>query len=327
MSTQEAPDAAAAVDLAVIVVSANSAHWLEPCLSSVYERSGGLGLDVVVVDNASTDETQDLVRRRFPDARIVACENRGFAFGNNRALETVDAPYVLFLNPDTEILTGTLADVVEELTDRPDVGLIGVSQVDAEGRRLPTIRYFPSVTRLVGDMLGLERVGRRPRWLGERELRVARYATETDCDWTSGSFMLARREALQSAGFMDERFFLFCEEPDLCLRMKQAGWRIRHLPSLTVLHHGHGERWHDTLLAQEAYSRRLYMQKHFSAPRRLLGTAALGLGYGARAALIGRDRGLTRRRHSAALQALRTLVGAVPPPFGEPPPQAVSRRD
>ena len=230
MSTQEAPDAAAAVDLAVIVVSANSAHWLEPCLSSVYERSGGLGLDVVVVDNASTDETQDLVRRRFPHARIVATRTR------HRALETVDAPYVLFLNPDTEILTGTLADVVEELAERPDVGLIGVSQVDAEGRRLPTIRYFPSVTRLVGDMLGLERVGRRPRWLGERELRAARYATETDCDWTSGSFMLARREALQSAGFMDERFFLFCEEPDLCLRMKQAGWRIRHLPSLTVLH-------------------------------------------------------------------------------------------
>jgi GT2 family glycosyltransferase len=126
---------------------------------------------------------------------------------------------------------------------------------------------------------------------------------------------------------MDERFFLFCEEPDLCLRMKQAGWQIRHLPSLTVLHHGHGERWHEKLLAQEAYSRRLYMQKHFSAPRRLVGTGALALGYGARAALIGRDRGLTRRRHSAALRALRTLVGSAPPPFGEPPHQAVSRRD
>lgn len=313
-------------DLAVIVVSANSAHWLEACLGSVYERSGGLDLDVVVVDNASTDETQDLVRRRFPAARVVSCENRGFAFGNNRALMTVDAPFVLFLNPDTEILQGTLAELVEAAAARPEVGLVGVRQVDAEGRLSPTIRRFPSVLRALFEALGSEKLPLRATWLGERELRPEPYEREVSCDWTSGSFMLVRREAIEGAGFMDERFFLYCEEPDLCLRIKQAGWDVRHLPTVTILHRGREDRWREKLLAQEAYSRRLYMAKHFSLPRRLAGTAALGLGYAGRAALAGRDDELNRRRRAAALEALKTLVGLAPPPFGEPPGQAVRRR-
>ncbi len=311
-------------DLAVIVVSANSARWLDACLSSVYEHAGDIALDVVVADNASTDGTQELVGRRFPAARVVACENRGFAFGNNRAFLTVDAPFVLFLNPDTELLEGTLAAVVEALVRRPDVGLIGVRQVDATGAVAPTIRRFPSVTRTMFETLGSERLPLHAPWLGERELRPGQYEREVDCDWTSGSFMLARREAIESAGLMDERFFLYCEEPDLCLRMKQAGWKIRHVPTMTILHHGHGDRWQARFLAQEAYSRRLYMAKHFSLPRRIAGMAALAVGYAARAALRGGDTDLKERRRTATLLALKTLVGLAPPPFGEPPGQAVS---
>src|SRR4029078_2118354 len=101
---------------------------------------------------------------------------------------------------------------------RPEVGLAGVKQVTGDGELFPTIRLFPTALRAFGDALALERWQGRPRFLGERELDMAVYEREVECDWTSGSFMLARREALLSAGLMDERFFIYSEEPDLCLR-------------------------------------------------------------------------------------------------------------
>src|SRR5581483_11936997 len=91
--------------------------------------------------------------------------------------------------------------------------------------------------RALGDALFAERIPRRPRWLGERELDANRYDREFECDWTTGSFMLVRREALESAGCFDERFFMYSEETDLCRRIKTAGWQIRHVPHMTILHH------------------------------------------------------------------------------------------
>ena len=101
--------------LSVIIVSANSAEWLRPCLTTVYERAGDVELDVVVVAAGCTDETVPLVERHFPQARTISCPNRGFAFANNRALRTVDSDWVLLLNPDTEILEGSFADLIETL--------------------------------------------------------------------------------------------------------------------------------------------------------------------------------------------------------------------
>jgi len=116
-------------DLAVIIVSTNEAHWLRPCLGSVFAKAGGASLDVVVADNQSTDGTRELVEAEFPEARVVTCENRGFAHANNRGFMASEARYVLFLNPDTEILEGTFGDLVRALDERPEVGLIGVKQV------------------------------------------------------------------------------------------------------------------------------------------------------------------------------------------------------
>jgi GT2 family glycosyltransferase len=289
-------------DLGVIVVSYNSADWLQPCLSSLYAFAGDLELDVVVVDNASTDGSPELVEEQFPQARVLRSENRGFAYGNNRGLELVDAPFVLFFNPDAEIVEGTLEALVDELRARPRVGLVGVRQLQQDNTLNPTIRRFPTVVRLFFESIGSERFPFRAPWLGQRELEMPRYDVETACDWTSGSFMLARREALPEGG-MDERHFLFMEEPDLCLRMKRAGWDVRHLPSMTITHPTIREPAPARMVAQEAYSRRLYLIKHFSAPRRALAYGALSLGY------------LLRYRRQGSMLALRTLLGLAPPPF------------
>jgi N-acetylglucosaminyl-diphospho-decaprenol L-rhamnosyltransferase len=310
-------------DLAVIIVSANSGHWLRPCLSTLLTHTGGARLDVVVVDSGCTDDTVSIVRREFPTVRTVSCENRGFAHGNNRGFLTTSAPYVLFLNPDTQILYGNFAHLLAELERRPEVGLVGVRSRTPEGVQWPTIRRFPSPTRMLFEAMGAERLPLRASWLGERELDPAAYERDTACDWVSGSFMLARREALLGAGLMDERFFIYCEEPDLCLRIKRAGWEVRHLPTMSILHHAGGCSL-PRFIAQDAFARRQYMEKHFSPSRRRAGIAAYAVGYVLRAILGGGGRAAEREKREASRAALRVLLGKAPPPFIAPPGQAVA---
>jgi GT2 family glycosyltransferase len=312
-------------DLAIIVISTNEAHWLRPCLSSVLAHRGDCSLDLVVVDNDSTDGTSDLVRDEFPAARIVHSENHGFAHANNRALMTTDARYVLFLNPDTEIREGTFAALVERLDELPEVGLAGVVQLTPDGDVYPTIRRFPNAVRAFFQALASERAPFKANWLGERELDLSLYARETPCDWTSGSFMIARREAIDGAGYMDERFFIYSEEPDLCLRIKRAGWEVRHLPQMTIVHHAGKGGVRPKMAAQEAFTRMQHARKHFSAPHRAAYTSALTLGYAARAVAPGSEQ-RARDRRLAARAALRVIVGFDEPPFGEPPGQAVALR-
>jgi N-acetylglucosaminyl-diphospho-decaprenol L-rhamnosyltransferase len=312
-------------DLAIIIVTIpGEPHWLTPCLRSLHAHVGDLELDVVVADNDASESTRVLVKEAFPGARVIPCSNRGFAYANNRGLMTCDARYVLFLNPDTEILEGSFEELVRTMDRRSELGLIGARQVTADGRLFPTIRWFPNALRALGDALGGERLPRRARWMGERELNWAKYDEETACDWTSGSFMLARREALESAGYLDERFFIYSEETDLCLRIKGAGWEIRHLPAMTILHHAQKAGISAKMTAQDVFTRIQYARKHFSPAHRAVYRAILVLRYLTRTMPIGVQ---GRERSAAARAALRVLCRIDGPPFGPPPQQALARRE
>lgn len=311
-------------DLAIIVVSTNEARWLGPCLSTLFARIGDISVDVVIADNRSTDGTREFVETTFPQARVVTCENRGFAHANNRALMTTDSRYVVFLNPDTEIRAGLFSELVASMDSAPEVGLAGARQINPDGSVFPTIRRFPNAVRALGEALGSERYPIRASWLGERELDMDKYEQDIACDWTSGSFMVARREALESAGYLDERFFLYSEETDLCLRIKKAGWEIRHLPLLTVLHHASKAGANARLASQDAFTRRIYSRKHFSPLHRVAYLGALGLGYALRSVAPGRDREWARARRAASRAALSTLLGVSEAPFGPPPKVAVA---
>jgi N-acetylglucosaminyl-diphospho-decaprenol L-rhamnosyltransferase len=310
-------------DLAVVVISTNEAHWLKPCLSTVFERAGTATLDVVVVDNQSTDGTREVVESAFPRARVVSSHNGGFGYANNRGWESANARYALFLNPDTEIVDGTFGELIDALDARPQVGLAGVRQVTGDGTLYPSMRRFPNAARALGEALMSERWPVQPAWAGERIIDRSAYETERDCDWTVGAFMLARREALLSAGVMDERFFLQSEEPDLCLRMKRAGWSARHLPIMTIVHHaGKGGR-NPRMAAQDAYSRRQYAYKHFSVGHRVLYLSAIGVRHTFRTVAPGRDRDQVQARRTAARRALRALIRPSQPPFCQPPQTAL----
>jgi GT2 family glycosyltransferase len=313
-------------DLAVIVVSTNEARWLGPCLTTLFEHLGDLQADVVVADNDSSDGTGEFVEREFPAARVVTCANYGFGHANNRGLLTTSARYICFLNPDTEIREGSFAELVARMDMTPRLGLVGVKQITPDGRVFPTILRFPNAARAFFQAMGSERYPFRASWLGERELDLRRYEFEVDCDWTSGSFLLARREALESAGFFDERFFIYSEETDLCLRIKNAGWEIRHLPTMTVLHHAEKAGINPKMAAQDAFGRRQYSRKHFSPVHRTAYLGALALGYAVRGIAPRRGREYAAGRRSESRAALSTLLGLTGPPFGTPPAVALAPR-
>jgi hypothetical protein len=255
--------------------------------------------------------------------RIVESSNHGFSHANNRGAATCDARYVLFLNPDTEIVSGDFAELVAAMDGRPSVGLIGVRQLTGDGTLWPTIRYFPTFSRALGEALASERWPLRGRWAGERELDLELYEREQPCDWTSGSFMLVRREALLSGGLLDERFFIYSEETDFCLRIKEAGWEIRHLPTMTIVHHAGKGGVRPKMVAQDAYARRQYARKHFGQPLRGAYLGAVVARHAARALAPGRGEA-ARARRLAARTAIRTLAGRGEPPFGPPPGTAVA---
>jgi GT2 family glycosyltransferase len=302
-------------DLSIVVISTNEAHWLDACLTSVYAHAGSARLDVVVVDNESSDGTRALVEERFPQARVVRSYNRGFAHANNRALMTCSARYALCLNPDTEIVDGAFGELVGLLDRRPEIGVLGVKQLTGDRELYPTARRFPSASRALAEAFTAERWPLRPRGLGERELDLGKYEHELECDWVVGAFMVIRREALLGAGLMDERLFLFCDEPDLCLRIKRGGWKVVHVPAMTIVHHAGKAGIKPALVAQEAFARRVYAHKHFGRAERAVYLGAVAARHALRAALP--------ERRAASARALRTLLGREAPPFRDPPLAAI----
>jgi GT2 family glycosyltransferase len=306
----------------VIIVSTNEARWLERSLPSVFAHAGDARVEVIVVDNNSNDGTRDMIQSAFSDALLVTSDNRGFSHANNRGLEVARARYALMLNPDTEVVEGDFGELVAALDTRPEVGLAGVRQIAADGTLWPTIRRFPSTSRALGEAFGSERWPVHASWTGERVLDEAVYQREQDCDWVSGSFMLARHRALLATGLLDERFFIYSEETDLCLRMRRAGFRVRHLPQMTIIHHAGKGGLRPKMVAQDAYSRRQYAAKHLGPAQLRLYLGAVGLRHALRAMPTGRGDD-ARRRREGARRALGTLTGRIEPPFGAPPATAL----
>jgi N-acetylglucosaminyl-diphospho-decaprenol L-rhamnosyltransferase len=221
--------------VAVVIVSFNTREELRRCLRSLVDQAT-LPLQVIVVDNASGDQSPETVRRDFATVLLLENdENLGFARAANRGLREARAPYVLFLNSDAEVRPGALETLVALLDARPEVGVVGPRTRGTDG----TIQVSsgPALTplsewrqrRLVRGVRG-----RVPAALARAE-RI--HAEEHEPPWVSAACLLARREALLAVGGFDEAFFLYEEDVDLCVRVRRAGWRILFTPRADVLHH------------------------------------------------------------------------------------------
>jgi len=224
--------------LSIIIVSWNVRDLLERALTSVYASWGNqTGLEVIVVDNASHDDSVAMLRTAFPDVQVIANpENRGFTGGNNQGLAAATGDFLLLLNPDTEIVTDALPCMVDYIRAHPDVGMIGPQLLNPDGSVQSSRRHFPTMPVLFLESTWLEK-------LAPRKLLRHYYAQEQpddviqDVDWITGAAMLARREVVAQVGGMDAGFFMYSEELDWCRRIREAGWRVVYFPEARIIHH------------------------------------------------------------------------------------------
>lgn len=307
-------------DLSVVVVTHNGREMALRTLRSARAALGRAEAEWIVADSESTDGTPAAIEAEFDDVLVLRVPNRGFAAGNNAGIHHARGRYVLLLNPDVEVLEGTLGDLVAALDSRPDVGIASVVQVGTDGRLQYSMRRFPSPLRDLGESLFAAHwpVGGTVQ---ELEMRRELYGREHSPDWVVGAFLCARAEAVAKIGPLDERFFLYSEEIDWCKRARDAGWDVRHLPTMTVVHHA-GRRDGGDLMAQLAYSRTLYAQKHNRPLRAWAIRAALAVGYLARigtSAVLAPLRPSARRRLRAESRALAVLLGRAEPPLRAAP--------
>lgn len=304
-------------DLSVITVTHNGREMALRTLRSALGAAGPASIEWLVVDAGSADGTPDAIERELGQVQVIRRGNRGFAASNNVALERARGRYVLLLNPDVEILSGTLSELIAAMDARPALGLASVVQRGTDGELQPSIRRFPSPLRSLGESLFAAHWPAM-RTLQELETRPAPYEDERHVDWLVGAFLIARHEAVQAVGPMDERFFLYSEEIDWCYRFWRAGWPVAHLPTLAIVHHC-GGRSHGDLMAQLSHSRLLFADKHYGAARRLGIRAALALGHAIRIAIFGAAALLDRAQRDrvrAEWAALRVILGRARPPLG-----------
>jgi GT2 family glycosyltransferase len=215
------------VDLSVIIVNWNTRELLADCLCSIEDFQSSifnLQSEVIVVDNASSDSSAAMVREQFPWVRLREnVGNVGFARANNQGISQATGRYVLLLNPDTVVMPGALAALVGFLEAHPQVGVVGPTLLDRDRRIQLSWAKFPT---LWSELTTGHRRDRKPFLSGDAY----------EVDWLAGACLLVRRGAIDAAGLLDERFFLYSEETDWCLRIQRAGWRIAYYPSAKVVH-------------------------------------------------------------------------------------------
>ena len=270
-----------------------------------------------VVDSGSTEPVADAIEADWPDIHVCRAENVGFAAANNRALDFARGRYVLLLNPDVEVVGGVLDTLVAELDARPEVGMASVIQSRPNGAIEYSIRRDPGPWRLITEALIPGRFAQLCG-LGEIDTRTRRYRAEQSADWLCGAFLIARAEAVQDVGPLDERFFLYSEETDWCYRCREAGWDVRHLPVMSVIHH-RNSRYPPDQLVQLSYSKLLFARKHYPARKAGMMRRAMALHHLLRAAAFGaagRLRSGSGARASAERRALSVIMGRSRPPFG-----------
>jgi len=222
------------MELSIIIVNWNTRELLAQCLASIYAHPPSCDFEIWVVDNASSDGSAQMVRVRFPNARLIEnCENVGFARANNQAIQESTGRYVLLLNSDTLVCGNALMVLVEFMQRHPNFGIAGAKLMNPDGSFQSSYASFPTWFSELVNVAGLS------RWVDGSHIRSSKPADSTQphsVDWVSGACLLALRKAIEEVGLLDEEYFMYGEEMDWCYRMKQRGWRVSHLPEAQVIH-------------------------------------------------------------------------------------------
>jgi GT2 family glycosyltransferase len=218
--------------VSAVVVNLNGLPWLERCLESVR------GYETIVVDHGSTDGSLELVRERFPDARLVEQANLGMGAGNNAGMRLASGRYFLLLNSDAWVLADGVERLAAYAEEHPEAAVVGPRLRNPDGTLQRSVRAFPTRWRLATEYFFLRKLAPGSTLLNPLYVGGFDHASAREVDWLSGACLLVRREATDAVGLFDEAFFMFSEETDWCFRFHQAGWKVVFLPEAEVVHVG-----------------------------------------------------------------------------------------
>lgn len=228
------------VDLSVIIVSYNTCDLLRKALESIKKaKRSGIGIEVVVVDNASNDQSSVMVEKEFPWVKlIINKENLGFAAANNLGIKCSSSQYALFLNPDTVVYPDTLVTMINFMDQNPQVGA-STCRVELPDGRLDYSchRGFPTPWNAFAFFSGLARVFPKVKLFSGYPLTFLPLDRIHEIDSGCGAFLMVRREAGEEVGWWDEDYFWYGEDLDFCYRLKKRGWKIVFNPETKIIHH------------------------------------------------------------------------------------------
>lgn len=270
--TKQTPKQADVPDLTVVVVNYNTGHLLDRLFAALAAARGELRVQTIVVDNASRDNSVEILRNKYPDVDLITnATNVGFGRANNEAVPSIRGRYVLLLNTDAFVSPDTLLKTLSFMDSNPQCGILGVKLVGEDGSLQPCCRYFPTPWNVFLMGTGLDRFFPNTRLVDDMKWDHSRIR---ECDWVPGCYYLTRKQLVDQIGLFDPRFFLYYEEVDHCRRAHQAGWKVYFYPSTEVVHIGGESAKTDAALTSagrqierlQIESELLYVRKHYGLP-------------------------------------------------------------
>jgi hypothetical protein len=226
-------------DVSIVIVSFNTREVLRDCLRSIERESEGLRVEVLVVDNDSSDGSAQMLREEFPGVCLIESKiNLGFGPANNVALQVARGRYLVLLNSDAFLGPGALRIAVDRMDKAPKVGLAGARLIGRDLSWQPSARMFPNLLTDFFVFAGLAYRYPKSRIFGSFDRTWANPMLAAEVDWVPGAFSIIRAEVLAKVGFFDPSFFLYSEEVDLCRRIRNAGYQIWYWPDIVVIHVG-----------------------------------------------------------------------------------------
>lgn len=228
------------MDLSVIIVNWNSAAFTTQCISSIFSQTHGLGFEVLVVDNASTDDSCGVIRDRCPSAKLIrSSQNLGFARANNLGFQNSTGRILLFLNPDTELCGAAINLMYNCLDSSADIGVLGCrllnSDLSVQGS---SIQPFPTILNQIADAEQLRRLTPRLKLWGMQPLFESDHGRPVEVEAVSGACLMIKREVFKQVGLFSTDYFMYSEDLDLCYQVKKVGQKVCYLGSATIVHHG-----------------------------------------------------------------------------------------
>jgi hypothetical protein len=227
------------MDVSIIIVAWNVRQLLHNCLKSVYEQTNEISFEVIYVDNASQDGSTQMVAEEFPQVRIIQNnQNKGFIRANNQGIEIAGGRYVLLLNSDTVVLDNAIAKTVKFADEHPKAAVVGCRVLNPDRTLQRNCLMYPSLLNMLLAATYLYKIFPQSRFFGREEMTWWDYNDVREVETICGCFSLVRNEAIKQAGLMDERYFVYGDDPDWCYRFKKNGWKIVFTPSAQIIHYG-----------------------------------------------------------------------------------------